>query len=167
MLFRNLKNRVTEEEQCDIIIRGLKPSIRAALAGNLNVRRMAELREAAQRVKKLTSFQKEVQVIEQSVDQVKTDASQRKSQRQRSRGHRPSLRDGSFNTDSQRGSPRRRSSPGWTKYADKEFCLNCGDKDHRRENCRAKRKILCYGCGDLGRYVKDCPTCLENGQGGR
>lgn len=169
MLFKNLKNRITEEEKCDIIIRNLRPSIRSALAGNLNVRKMSELRDAAQRVEKLTAYQREVQTVEQEVDQVDNVGDKRGDPRRRNGRNRPK-RQSSPNPrppQNHRRSPTRRSTSDLSKYADKDFCLNCGCKTHLMAECTENKRVVCYGCGELGYFVNDCPKCSGNETAGR
>lgn len=54
MLFKNLRRALAESDRCDIIIRGMRPTIRATLAGNPTLTSLHDLRLAAQRVEKLT-----------------------------------------------------------------------------------------------------------------
>lgn len=138
MLFRSLRQTPPEEDRCDIIIRGLRPSIRAALAGNSQLRTLHDLRLAAQRVEKLTQSQR----LEETAAM-------------EARGRRRTVSPRS-NANGSQGNRGRHSSSGT-----KDFCFNCGDKTHHRKECKKEKQILCYECGKVGVYASQC--CWQQG----
>lgn len=52
-LFKGLRQQPPEEDKIDVIIRGLKPAIRRAVAGNTAIRTIHQLRMTTQRIEKL------------------------------------------------------------------------------------------------------------------
>ncbi|XP_030382988.1 uncharacterized protein LOC115630524 [Scaptodrosophila lebanonensis] len=42
------------------------------------------------------------------------------------------------------------------------ICWNCRREGHRYQDCVAKRKVFCYGCGTKNTYKPACPKCQKN-----
>lgn len=137
MLFRNLRQAPPEGDRCDIIIRGFRPAIRAALAGNSQLQTLHDLRMAAQRVEKLTLTPRGVSEVVETAN-VNTGGRRRTvSPRSNSAGF--------------RGEKNRTPGP-----STKDFCFNCGDKTHHRRECIKEKQILCYACSKVGVYASQC-----------
>lgn len=143
MLFRNLRQPLSEEDRCDIIIRGLRPAIRCTLAGNSQLRTLHDLRLAAQRVEKLTVTQREVLEVGETASLNIEGRRRMVSPRQNGNG-------------SRENKPRANM---------KDFCFNCGEKTHHRKECTKEKQILCYECGKVGVYASQCCWKTGNGQG--
>lgn len=47
-------------------------------------------------------------------------------------------------------------------------CWNCEEIGHTYKQCVKPRRIFCYGCGLVGFFLTDCPSCRkqENRQRG-
>lgn len=44
---------------------------------------------------------------------------------------------------------------------DKLKCWNCDGTGHRYQDCKAPRRVFCYGCGALDTYRPDCVRCTS------
>lgn len=80
MLFRGLTQAIPEQEKVDIIIRGLRPEIKRAVAGDASITSIHRLRTATQRVEKLVlnarfEDEREIEavVVDQGLPQEKKD----------------------------------------------------------------------------------------------
>lgn len=131
MMFRSLRQPLPEGDRCDVIIRGFRPAIRSALAGNTQLQTLHELRLAAQRVEGFTPISWEANEIKE------TSAVEQKNRRRT-----VSPRPGTFQKHS--------------STTRKDFCFNCGDKTHHQNRCDKPKQILCYACGKVGVYATQC-----------
>lgn len=44
------------------------------------------------------------------------------------------------------------------------LCWNCQEQGHGWRQCTKSRAIFCYGCGSLGRTIRNCESCINTSQ---
>lgn len=146
LMFESLRNPITEQEKVEIAIRGLRPTMRQALAGSANIRSLPQLRIVAQRAERLLE------------DQTSGRGDVTPSEPQ---NHSSFNRSGSLN----RG--RRDYQKQDRKIRDKatEKCYRCGQEGHYQGECPKTNQIACHLCGNPGVLSRDCQQCQGKGQG--
>lgn len=147
LLFRNMRSPPTEVQKVHIILRGMKVHIRQALAGNTSLRTLADLRAAAQQVETISSGIREMHALD--VDPIEPESGgQRKKQSPPEKSKVPP-----------------RSGVGTGTVASKAkriVCFRCREVGHYRSECSNPPKVQCFGCGQDGVLIKDCPACQGN-----
>lgn len=166
--FNSLQNHLVDEDKVDIIIGGLKPQIRTAIAGNTGIRTIQDLREATQQVERRMPKSQEVSEVGPEVEKPIANTEENEvSVAYHNRNSRSTNTLG--RSHSARTPSRSLSRP---KYNDQGqgggniFCYICGQKGHISVGCRnPPAKIQCYGCGKEGTMKKNCSTCSGNERG--
>lgn len=138
LMFGSLARPIAEEDKVEMVIRGLKFAIRQALAGSTSIKRLTELRNAAQRAERLLA-----------------NSSQASDNRgflmRRTEEMRPTTtfpRETEYNRRSETNPPR---------------CFRCGQTGHLQVRCN--NPPACFRCGEKGVERSNCPKCSGKAQG--
>lgn len=149
LLFRNMRSPPTEVQKVHIILRGMKVHIRQALAGNTSLRTLADLRAAAQQVETISFGIREMHALD--VDPIEPESGGQRNKR----------------SPQEKSKVPPRSGVGIAagtvaSKAKRIVCFRCREVGHYRSECSNPPKVQCYGCGQDGVLIKDCPACQGN-----
>lgn len=165
MAFQSLRVQPSAEEKRDMVIRGLKPMIRNALAGNIYLRELSDVRTACQQVERMVITPRELhEMVSEERGLVDSLSPGTFNGRSMVGGKDPSgapfeSRGRAQNSSKDRKSPST-TSPEATKKIMK--CFKCRQVGHYRRDCTNKAKIYCFGCGLANVKRFECPKCSGN-----
>lgn len=140
LMFETIRNPFTlsERDKVEIVLRGLRPSVKRILAGT-GIEKLSLLKNAAQRVERILEEKAETNANH-------WEQKQRLEQPNQWRNTNP---------------PRdNRQNPN----AKNDICYRCGKVGHMQRECNARTPIRCYGCGEPGVIKRDCRKCSGNGR---
>lgn len=140
ILLQSLRRPLEDQEMVEIIIYGLRPEVRQALAGVVTIRDVKELKVAAQRAEKLLQCSNRDFY---EVEAVRADP-QKKPTFEKSKDH--DKRD-------EVESPEK-----------KGHCYRCGIWGHHQNTCKFSR-AKCHKCEKAGITSPQCSNCSGNGKG--
>lgn len=156
MAFRGLRVQPSALEKRDMVIRGLKPVIRNALAGNIYLRDLEDLRVASQQVERMVVTPKEIHAI---VEEKGGEADLIQPQTSTGGGKKPHM--SQFGNKPRNVSRQESRKFTATQQPEKKSvrCFRCGQAGHYRRDCKNAAKIFCYGCGAPEVKISECPKC--------
>lgn len=152
--FRSLRQRLSDRDKVDLVLKGLRSDVGVPLAGNVTIRSMADLRGAAARVESLLGQSKLISEV------VEDEPSSEVAAYGQPGGRRPSRVP---RTDrNQLNPPQGPATSAGLPESERQkrsplLCNRCGQAGHVRVGCRNPEQPVCRRCGQGDHQVTTCP----------